>query len=1030
MSGLCPQCLAATVLAPPAEEEERPRMADYEILERLGRGGCGVVFRARDPVLGREVALKTLPGGEFAGGKARARLRQEAMAAARLRHPGIVPVYEIGEEEGAPFFTMEFINGRNLAELTRDRPLAPEQAARCVRATAEAVHHAHEHGIRHRDLKPSNILLDERGAVRVTDFGLARLAGEASGLTLSGEVLGTPGYLPPEAVRAGSRDAGGADDAEAAYGVAGDVYSLGATLYHLLTGRPPHVGDSAHAVLLQVAQRDPLPPSQVNPAVPRDLETICLKCLAKSPAGRYPTAQALAEEMTRFLEGRPITARRASRRETAWRWCRRNPLAAALALACTLALTGGTGISLWQAAVARQAEDKALAAAAEARAEARRNRMTAYGSNTRLAWQELARGRSPAFLSRKETPSDDGLFRGWEWDLLRAMADPGELIFADPAAKPLYAAQLAPDGRHFAVASSHGEIHVWDTATRRRLHTLAAHDDTIGGLAWHPDSRRLASASVDRTVKIWDALAGIEQRRLPRFDAAVWVVSWHPAGDRLAVGGNPSALTVWDGESGARLAAWPARNPISDAAWSPDGATIARMDSGKVYLLDAENPAAPEREVPLQETVSAVAWHPDGRRLAVAIAGRRVHLFDTRDGTVTTLDEHDEADGPVGAATIRRLGFSRDGARLLTGHADGALQVREWGRPAERRWLAPHRQQVEQLDAGETIFLSCGWDGALRLHQLAPPPPVRTLLDAGGPVRSLAWDADGTLRAVVLAGPGGARRSFPRWRTTPAVVPLPDLVPPDDERRGTWSPDGARLATVGDDGVLEIREAATGKVVLRFPAGLKGFDILWSPDGGRGAVVELGHAVSFFDFVTGRPELTLPAAPWLADRHGTTLPCEWSPDGRRFLMSAGHMCYDTRTGEPASWPDYGAWQTNPAQTVAWHWHPRGDEVALGTVTGLIAVADAATGAIRRSRQVHGSLVQAVRWHPTEPRLVTACRDGAVRILDADTLEELLILPEHGVEVRALAWSVDGRKLATGAADGRIFIWDPTRGGGM
>jgi len=349
--GLCAVCLVRLVTgegessgaAPSLEEARRSaapgigsRIGDYVLEAPLGEGGMGIVYRARQSSLNRIVALKMLPFGRFSPDAHLKRFRAEAEAIARLRHPNIVTIYEVGEHDGQPFFSMEYVDGSDLAKVIRERPLPIREAARLLASVAKAIQYAHEHGIVHRDLKPSNILIDGEGEPHVSDFGLARNLASDSDLTMTGQALGSPHYIPPEQAE-GRREA---------HTAASDVYGLGAILYHLLAGRPPFVGETVPAILRQLAESEPVPPRLLNPDVPGDLETICLKCLEKNPARRYWTARELAEELERFLRDEPIRARPIGTLERAWRWCRRRPALAGMTAATSLTLSAGLITSL------------------------------------------------------------------------------------------------------------------------------------------------------------------------------------------------------------------------------------------------------------------------------------------------------------------------------------------------------------------------------------------------------------------------------------------------------------------------------------------------------------------------------------------------------------------------------------------------------------------------------------------------------------------------------------------------------------
>ncbi len=318
---------------PGASSPDRIRyFGDYEITRELARGGMGVVFLARQISLNRPVALKMILAGQLANDTDVKRFYTEAEAAAGLDHPGIVPIYEVGQHEGQHYFSMGFVEGQSLAQRLADGPLPPREAAALMVKVAEAIEYAHGRGVIHRDLKPGNILLDRNGNPRVTDFGLAKKVEGDSALTASGQIMGTPSYMPPEQA-SGNRGQ---------VGPAADVYALGATLYALVTGRPPFQAATAMDTVIQVIGEEPVPPRRLNPGVPRDVETICLKCLEKEPARRYAAASDLADELRRYLDGKPILARPVGQAERTWRWSKRNRLAASLLTVVAVLTAAGT----------------------------------------------------------------------------------------------------------------------------------------------------------------------------------------------------------------------------------------------------------------------------------------------------------------------------------------------------------------------------------------------------------------------------------------------------------------------------------------------------------------------------------------------------------------------------------------------------------------------------------------------------------------------------------------------------------------
>jgi tetratricopeptide (TPR) repeat protein len=330
-----------------------PRVGGYEILGVLGRGGMGVVYKARQPSLKRLVAVKMIRADEVVRGTKLDRFQAEAELVARLRHPNIVQIHEAGEHDGRPFFSLELVEGGSLSHKLQHTPQDPEDAARLCEVLARAMHYAHEAGIVHRDLKPGNVLLTPEGTPKITDFGIAKCLDGDGGSTLTGDIIGTPSYMPPEQAGAPAGEVG----------PAADIWALGAILYEMLTGGPPFRGKSRWHTLEQVRTQEPVPPRQLQPAAPADLETVCLKCLRKEPGQRYASALALADDLHRFLAHEPIQARPVGRWERAVKWARRRPTQAALIVTAVLAVvglvTGAVSFGLYQQAEALNSKQQA-----------------------------------------------------------------------------------------------------------------------------------------------------------------------------------------------------------------------------------------------------------------------------------------------------------------------------------------------------------------------------------------------------------------------------------------------------------------------------------------------------------------------------------------------------------------------------------------------------------------------------------------------------------------------------------------------
>ncbi len=537
----------------------------YTLLETLGQGGMGVVYKARQEGLNRLVAFKVILGGQKPGPKDLIRFLAEAEAVASIRHPNVVLVFEYGEADGCPFLAMEHLPGGSLADRIRGKGrLAPRIAADLVAKLARAVQAAHDQGIVHRDLKPANVLFDQQDEPRVTDFGLAKRA-TGTDLTHTRAVMGTPAYMSPEQARGNTKFVG----------PPADVYALGVILYECLIGARPFQDAVNHVLLRQVIEDEPLRPSKCVPGLPHDLELITLKCLAKDPVDRYPTASALADDLSHFIAGEPVSVRDAGPIERALKWARRKPtLAAAYALMATVVVLLAFGASLailWR--MAESAKSRAeLAQAGEKRARELLARVE-YGRTMQVAHHEWRDNNNAATLSLLGSTRID--LRGWEWNYLNRLCH-GEILELKGHTAPVSSVCWSPDGSRIATAGYDNTARVWDTRSGEVVLELKGHTAPVSSVSWSPDGSRIATASYDNTARVWDARSGAEAFVIKWHVDPVLSVSWSPDGSRIATASRDNAARIWDAESGAHIVMLKGHSePVTSVCWSPDGSRIA-----------------------------------------------------------------------------------------------------------------------------------------------------------------------------------------------------------------------------------------------------------------------------------------------------------------------------------------------------------------------------------------------------------------------------------------------------------------------
>lgn len=746
----------------------------YQLAEELGRGAVGVAYRARQPKLGRDVALKVMVGAQFHGDAARKRFLAEAEIAAQLDHPNIVPVYEVGEDQGLPFFAMKLIEGPTLADWVRRQPqrLSPDAAARLVAKVATAVHHAHQRGVLHRDVKPGNILIAPDGEPHVSDFGLARRLDADSLLTLSGAPVGTPAYMSPEQA-AGKRD----------ISVATDIWSLGAVLYELLAGRPPFRGNTVPDLLRSIT--DDEPPSLVSPGNRsksrrwHELETVCRKCLDKDSAHRYSSAQALADDLHRWLRGEPLRARPVSSCERLAKWIRRRPALAALSgLALTLFIIGVAGIA-WQW---RRANHHAL------------NAENALQQTRDALWQ--------ANFDRAHA--------------LRTSRQMGQRFAALAAVKAAAALRPDPRLREEAVAA------------------LALTDFENTG-PWHDLPPNTTHVAVDPALTLYAASIFSNQVQIRRFaDGQLLSVladgglnaalQFSRDGTLLAVR-TPTRDTVWELSTTSVVARLPANQALT---LSPDHQCFARRSSTSGIVIQATRTG---REVSrfAQGSASCLSFSPSGEWLAFQV-NQHVEVWSWREpqlraqlnlpaGTVGMAWHPLEAALAVGCENGRI--YLWDFGAEAAGAADSPVTESEKS-TGRVRSLAGHTREgvIPYFHPAGEMLASTAWDGVLRVWDYGHEQPLLESKAAG----ALAFSADGHWLAVRDATRIG------RWRvgrSSESRLLATVTGPGQSVSSLRFSPDSRFLAGIQHHRDIWIWEAASGKRCVRMAhPGIKGLEFV------------------------------------------------------------------------------------------------------------------------------------------------------------------------------------------------------------
>ena len=987
-------------------ESQIPQSATLVITNCLKKSrvaGWAWCIAARQVSLNRIVALKMILAGQLATPGLKQRFHTEAEAAARLDHPNIVPIYEIGEHDGHHYFSMKLIEGGTLAEamsksefrdpkegrsqksenrVEREGVALSRDAAAVMEKVVRAVHYAHQRGILHRDLKPTNILLDAQGEPHVSDFGLAKLAEDDSSLTMSAAILGTPAYMSPEQAAGQSKQ----------LTTAADIYGLGAILYELLTEQPPFRAETAVETLRQVSEQEPARPSTLTPTVDRDLETICLKCLRKDPQGRYGSAEMLAEDLERWRKGEPILARPSTAWERTRRWTKRNPEIAALAACLVVAISAGligTGLMWYRARQTAASGEQLL-----------------YGANMKTiqtAWEENNVGLVRQLLDETENSP----LRGFEWYYWQRMAHLEQTTFRGHLAG-VGGVSVSPDGQRAASGSLDRTVRVWDLRTGRELLTLKGHTDATFSVAFSPDGQRIVTGSFDKTAMVWDAATGRKLLTLIGHTDNVEAVAFSADGQQILTGSPDKTVRLWDANTGRERVQVPGHL----AALSPDGRKIAStggfvMVGGSLHDSDAANivtvwdVAGRQELVRLKghsDVILSVDFSPDGQRILTGSRDTTAKVWDAVSGTnLLTLRGH--------GLQIDPSKFSHDGKRIVTGSEDHTAKIWDAATGTNLLTLKGHSSAIVSVafSPDDRLVVTSSLDGTAKVWN-AEETGEAIVLDGHNPrLCGVAFYPDGK-RIVTGAYHGEAKV----WDLTTRQVLFTisgTLV--------AFSPDGRQILTTHR--WIKLWDAETGRELRTFPGHKDSIQgVAFSPDGQRIVTGSDDKTAVVWDVSSGKELFKL-----LGHTDGVRR-VAFSPDSQRIATASFDgtvRIWNSATGQQLF--RFSGRHHMGAVGVAFS--RDGQQVLSGDSVGLQW--EATTGRIVRTFKGHRSWIQDFNFSPDGRRLLTPSDDNTAKVWENATGRELLTLKGHKGGVMAAAFSPDGQRIATASFDGLVRIFD-------
>lgn len=985
----------------------------YRVLALLGHGGMGSVWLAErvDGLFKRRIALK-LVHPALMGPVMTERLAREREILASLSHPNIARLLDAGiAEDGQPYLALEYIQGTPLTSYCDEHCLPVRERLQLLGQVLGAVQYAHARLVVHRDLKPSNILVSDDGQVHLLDFGIAKLVtdagtAQATELTLLGGRVLTPDYAAPEQI------------AGAPITTATDVHALGVMLYELLTGERPYrpKRDSRGALEEAILEDDPVAPSRLEPSdaaararstSPRrlaricrgDLDTIALKALRKSPSERYPTANAFADDIERFLRGEVIVARRDNIVYRARKFAWRHRIAIGVASALLLTLAGGLAATSYEAAVASAQRDAALAADRRLLVQTAATRLAdgdvpgslgiilevlphhgaapRYGAAALNVFeraraadaQEFAllghtdRVRTVAYSPggrRLVTASYDGTARIWD------AATGRQLLVLRGHQGPVMSAAFSPHGRRIATASFDRTVRIWDAATGNVLAVLSGHEDRVRSAAFSHDGRRLVTASYDRTARIWDAATGRQIRVLTGHSALVTSAAFSPDDRRIVTGSYDKTARIWDAATGRLIRVLAGHTDIvTSAAFSANGRrVVTTSNDGTARIWDV----ASGRQIALlsghTQLVASAVFSADDRRVLTASYDKTARIWDAASGRqIRVLSGH--------TGFVEDAVFSPDGRHIATASSDGTARVWRSAPKGEVRVLSGHRGTVSSA---------------------AYSPHGRRIVTASFDKTARIWDAGSGMTIAVLRG-----------HTAQVAT-------------AAFSPDGRQIVTASLDGTARIWDAATGRQ-LRVLSGHtdRVVSAAFSPDGRRVITTSLDKTGRIWDVATGR-QLAV-----LKGHTGVVETGAFSPDGRNVVTASDDGT--ARIWNAATGREMLLLIGHTDQLASAAFSPDGRRVVTASDDGTARIWSSASGRQIGQLVIDGGRVTNAAFSPGGRRIVTASDDGLVRIWDARSGWPIKALSGHTALVDTAAFSPDGRSIVSASDDGTARIWD-------